>query len=248
MANTVLITGANKGIGFEMARQLGQKGWTILLGARNKQRGMAAVQKLQEEGITVEWIPIDLNDPETIHFAAANVAKMHPELRVLVNNAGIPGDMSAEPLATKTEDLQATLNVNVIGNFELIKAFTPILQKNHGRIVNMTIPAPNRFFHPFSYCTSKSALNQMISMFAKSFKAQHIPVEIFGVVPGGVTTDLNHHMNNRFMRSVEDGAGSVVNVILDKHNHQGKTVIRFGGMKLVKKKWLLDISQPPRNH
>ncbi|GAX02815.1 carbonyl reductase [Secundilactobacillus pentosiphilus] len=236
MSNTVLITGANKGIGFEIARQLGQKGWTILLGARNKERGLAAVQKLQAEGVTVEWVPIDLNDLETIHAAADKIANVHPELRVLVNNAGIPGDMDTEPLDTKTADLKATLDVNVIGNFELIKTFTPILERNHGRIINMTIPAnSNRFFHPFAYYTSKTALNQMTKMFGKSFKSQHIPVDIFGVVPGGVTTDLNNHMDNRFMRSVEDGAGSVVKLILDNHHHQGKTVVRFGGLKLVKK-------------
>lgn len=236
MSETVLITGANKGIGFEIARQLGHKGWTILLGARNKERGLAAVQKLQAAGITVEWVPIDLNDLATIQAAADKIAKVHPELKVLVNNAGIPGDMDAEPLETNTADLKATLDVNVTGNFELIKAFTPILQRNHGRIVNMTIPASgNRFFHPFAYCVSKSALNQMITMFGNSFKAQHIPVEIFGVVPGGVTTDLNNHMDNRFMRSVEDGAGSVVKLILDNHSHQGKIVVRFGGLKLVKK-------------
>ncbi len=236
MSETVLITGANKGIGFEIARQLGQKGWTILLGARNKERGLAAINKLQAVGVTVELVMIDLNDLETIHAAADKIANVHPELKVLVNNAGIPGDMEAEPLETKTTDLQATLDVNVTGNFELIKSFTPILQKNHGRIVNMTIPAAgNRFFHPFAYCVSKSALNQMTKMFGDSFKSQHIPVEIFGAVPGGVTTDLNHHMDNRFMRSVEDGAGSVVKLILDHHNHQGKTVVRFGGLKLVKK-------------
>lgn len=236
MSQTVLITGANKGIGFEIARQLGQKGWTILLGARNKERGLAAVQRLQTAGVTVEWVPIDLNDLESIHAAADKIANVHPELKVLVNNAGIPGDMNAEPLDTETTDLQATLDVNVTGNFELIKSFTPILQQNHGRIVNMTIPATgNRFFHPFAYCVSKSALNQMTMMFGNSFKAQHIPVEIFGAVPGGVTTDLNNHMDNRFMRSVEDGAGSVVKLISDHHNHQGKTVVRFGGLKLVKK-------------
>lgn len=236
MSDTVLITGANKGIGFEIARQLGQKGWTILLGARNKERGLAAVKQLQAEGITVAWVPIDLNDLATIHAAADKIANVHPELKVLVNNAGIPGDMDAEPLATKTADLKATLDVNVIGNFELIKTFTPILERNHGRIINMTIPASgNRFFHPFAYCTSKSALNQMTKMFGESFKSQHIPVEIFGAVPGGVTTDLNNHMDNRFMRSVEDGAGSVVKLILDNHHHQGKTVMRFGGLKLVKK-------------
>ena len=102
MSETVLITGANKGIGFEIARQLGQKGWTILLGARNKERGLAAVNKLQAVGVTVELVMIDLNDLETIHAAADKIANVHPELKVLVNNAGIPGDMEAKPLETNT--------------------------------------------------------------------------------------------------------------------------------------------------
>ncbi|WP_461212794.1 SDR family NAD(P)-dependent oxidoreductase [Lacticaseibacillus sp. GG6-2] len=229
MANTVLITGANKGIGFEVARQLGRKGWQVLVGARNQQRGLAAVQRLQAEGTNAHWLRIDLDDLTTVHAAAIEVAQKYPQLQLLVNNAGIAGDMKAEPLATKVADLKATLNVNVVGSFAMIKAFTEILARNHGRIANMTIPTkPSRFWHPFSYITSKAALEQMIKMFALSFKRQHIPVEIFGIMPGGVSTDLNDHMQNPFVRPVAEGAGAVVKIVSDKHNHQGKIVTDYG--------------------
>ena len=89
MEQKVLITGANKGIGFETAKQLGAKGWTILLGAKNEQRGMSAVEALQQQGITAEWIKIDLTDTNTIHAAANDIKANHPDVKLLINNAGI---------------------------------------------------------------------------------------------------------------------------------------------------------------
>ncbi|MFD1484199.1 SDR family NAD(P)-dependent oxidoreductase [Lacticaseibacillus baoqingensis] len=229
MANTVLITGANRGIGFAVAQQLGEKGWTILLGARDQGRGQAAVAQLQAAGIIAEWIKIDLNDPETIHTAAMTVAQAHPELKVLVNNAGIAADMQAAPLATAINDLQAALQVNVVGTFAMIKAFTPILQRNSGRIVNLTIPVnATRFFHPFSYVISKTALNKMIKLFAQSFKAQRLPVEICGMMPGGVSTDLNGHRQSPFIRPVAEGASAVIKVVVDPRHHQGQIVTNYG--------------------
>lgn len=236
MTKKVLITGANKGIGFEVAKQLGEKGWVILLGARSQQRGLAAVHELEKQGITAEWVKIDLDDLETVHEAAADVAKRHPDLKVLINNAGIAGDMAAEPLAVATSDLKETLTVNVIGSFEMIKAFTPILRQNHGRIANMTIPVnPSGFWHPFSYIISKSALDQMVKLFGQSFSRQHIPVDIFGIMPGGVSTDLNHHMKNPFIHTVEEGAATVVKIVTDGRHHQGKIVNDYGLTKLVKR-------------
>lgn len=234
MTNTVLISGANRGIGFETARQLGKKDWTILVGARSEERGNEAVQRLQQEGIQAEWVQLDLNDISTIHQAATFIRSHYPELKVLVNNAGIPGDMNKRPLDFNVEELQKVSSVNVFGNFEMIKTFTPILAKNHGRIVNLTVPSiPSEFFHPFAYLTSKSALNMMIKLFARDFKKNHITVDIMGVAPGGISTDLNGHMENGLMRTVEQGAHSVVQVVTDHQHHQGKTVLRFGIKDLV---------------
>lgn len=236
LTNTVLITGANRGIGFEVARQLGRKGWLILLGARSEQRGQAAVARLAQEHIQAQWLHIDLNELATVHTAAKFVAHHYPKLGLLINNAGIAGDMAADPMATNTEDLQATLNVNVVGTFEMIKAFTPLLQRNHGRIANMTIPVnPSRFWHPFSYIISKSAMNQMVKMFGQHYASQHIPVDIFSIMPGGVSTDLNHHLQSPFVRPVEEGAAAVVKIATDGRHHQGKVVTDYGLGKSLKR-------------
>lgn len=236
MGKKVLITGANKGIGFETARKLGQQGWHVLLGARNKQRGLEAVSLLQQEGITVEWIHIDLNDLDTIHEAAHDIISNHSDMSVLINNAGISGNMEASPLEVTAEELKTLTEVNILGNFEMIKAFVPILTTNKGTILNLTIPSnPSRLFHPFSYTATKASLNSMIKLFAKYFKKHRVPINIFGLMPGGITTDLNNNMKGFYMRTVDEGAQTVVNVLTNKHNYNGKIIYRFTPFSLFKK-------------
>ncbi|MBX5319890.1 MULTISPECIES: SDR family NAD(P)-dependent oxidoreductase [Staphylococcus] len=236
MGYKVLITGANKGIGFETARQLGYQGWYILLGARNEQRGKEAVHTLQQEGINVEWVRIDLNKAENIHSAAQFITTHHNDIKVLINNAGVSGDMDAKPLDVDIEELRSLTEVNFFGNFQMIKAFTPILARNKGRIVNLTIPLkPSSFFEPFSYIATKSPLNSMIKLFARQFKKDNIPLEIFGIMPGGVTTDLNNHQKGLLMRTVKEASQSIVKVVTDNRNHNGKILLRVTPFKLFKK-------------
>ncbi|CQD27048.1 SDR family NAD(P)-dependent oxidoreductase [Staphylococcus capitis] len=236
MSKKVLITGANKGIGFETARQLGEQGWYILLGARNEQRGMEAVNTLQREGINVEWVRIDLNHDETIDSAAQYIRAHHSDINVLINNAGVSGNMQAKPLDVDVDELRSLTEVNFFGNFQMIKAFTPILARNKGRIVNLTIPLkPSSFFEPFSYIATKAPLNSMIKLFARQFKKSKIPVEIFGIMPGGVTTDLNNHQKGLLMRTVSEAAQSIVKVVTDNRNHNGKILLRVTPFKLFKK-------------
>lgn len=237
MVNKVLITGANKGIGFETAKQLGEKGWFVLLGARNEQRGMEAVKKLQIDGIDAEWLNIDLNDLETIHSAADYVSKNHSDLNALVNNAGIPGNMSTDPLDVPLEELRELTEVNFFGNFEMIKTFTPLLAKNNGRILNVTIPSkPSIFIDAFSYTATKAALNAMIKLFARDFKKKKLPVEIFGVTPGGITTDLNNRQKGPLMRTAQEGGASIANALTDHRRHQGKILIRITPFQLFRKR------------
>lgn len=234
MTKKVLITGANRGTGFETARQLAHQGWYVLLGVRNIQRGQTALAKLNAENLSnVELIHIDLNNLETLDEAVTEVNRHHPDLQVIVNNAGIAGDMNKGPLDFSAKELDNLMKVNVEGNFEMIKQFTPILAKNQGKIVCLTIPTIiNNFFKPFGYLTSKSALNTLIKLIGNDYKQNHIPVEVFGVIPGGVTTDLNDHMSGWMMHSVEEGGQIIAAAVNDAHNHQGKIINRMGIVSL----------------
>ncbi|MDR1908616.1 MAG: SDR family NAD(P)-dependent oxidoreductase [Spirochaetaceae bacterium] len=233
MKNKVLITGANKGIGFEVARQLGHLGWSILLGARNEQRGQKAVKILQEEGVNdVEWLKIDFNNLDTIARAAETVRANHSDLNVLINNAGIPGDMHKPGYEFDVTELREVIDVNFYGNFAMVKAFLPILRENNGRILNLTIPIgtslSNPNFNPFAYKTSKAALNAMIQSLGASFKQNSIPVEIFGVMPGGITTDLNNNSTGPFMKTVSAGGKVIVDLLLNGENYQGQVINEWG--------------------
>ena len=237
MTNKVLITGANKGIGFETARQLAHQGWYVLLGVRNRQRGEAAIDKLKQENITsVELVDIDLNDLSSIQSAAEYVKTHHPDLSAVINNAGIPGDMQKRPLDFEVDELRSVIDVNFYGNFAMIKAFAPILASNKGKILNLTIPSIGfSTFRPFAYMASKAPLNSMIKSIGYDFKRNNVPVEVYGVMPGGVQTDLNGHMDGWMMHTLPEGGKTVAEALLDKHNHQGKILNRMGLSSLIKK-------------
>lgn len=212
-----------------MAQQLGHLGWSILLGARNAERGLAAVDQLTAAGITAEWVQIDLNDVATIQTAATYIEAKHPDLNVLINNAGIPGDMQKDALEFTTAELREVIDVNFFGNFEMIKAFTPVLKANNGRIMNLSIPtAATARFKPFAYMTSKAPLNAMIQAFGLNFTQNNIPVEIFGVLPGGITTDLNGNTTGSFMKTLPEGGKVIVDLLTDGKNHQGQILNEFG--------------------
>ena len=169
---TVLITGANKGIGFGIARHLGLSGWNLVIGARDEQRATDAASKLRAEGIRVAgWVSIELTDLEGIKQAAKEVGERFPELSLLVNNAGIPGDMSVDSQHTELGDIRQTLDVNFVGTFALTKALLPLLSRNGGRIANVTVPSEvSPYWHPLAYVASKAAQNAMTGVMATEFQ------------------------------------------------------------------------------
>lgn len=120
---TVFVTGANKGIGFGIAKHLGLSGWKVIVGARNQQRAERAISELQAAGINVAgWVNIELSDLNSIEQAATEITERFPELTLLVNNAGLPGDMGVDSLHSDISDIRKTLDVNFIGTFALTKA------------------------------------------------------------------------------------------------------------------------------
>lgn len=216
-----LVTGANKGIGKEISRQLAAKGVFVLLGIRDAARGQQAETDLRAQGLTVQLLPLDVTDQQSVDQAASCVENQYGRLDILVNNAGIALDWG-RPSELEIEALQKTYDTNVFGVFRVTRAMLPFLRKSKaGRIVNVssalgsvTLTAdPNGPFQGRSmllaYCSSKSALNMMTLQFANELKGSGIKVN--AVTPGYVATDMNQHQGTR---TVEQGAATPVRLAL----------------------------------
>lgn len=226
MEKTVFITGANKGIGFGIAKHLGLCGWKVIIGARNERRAEKAIGELKSQGIDVlGWVNIELKDLDGIDKAAKEIAERYPELSLLVNNAGIPGDMSADSQHTEINVIQETLDVNFVGTFALTKALIPLLSKNCGRIANITVPSEiSPYWHPLAYVASKAAQNAMMGVMAIEFQQSGTPLEIFSVHPGPTTTDLNGNMSLPGFHDIETIGQKFAELICDGKNHQGEFI------------------------
>lgn len=224
MMKKVLVTGANKGIGFEIARHLGKSGWQVIMGARSQERAEAAIRQLKAEGIeTAGWQHIDLSDNESLEISAAEIGRKHPDLSLLINNAGIPGDMEVMSYEADLADVTQTVQVNYIGTFCLTKALLPLLTKNKGRIVNITVPTEvSPYWHPMAYVASKAAQNVMTSIMAMEFEKKQIPVEIFDIHPGATCTDLNNHYSGPGSHQPDVIGEKVAAIINDDQRHQGE--------------------------
>jgi NAD(P)-dependent dehydrogenase (short-subunit alcohol dehydrogenase family) len=201
-----LITGANKGIGYEIARGLGSKKIKVLVGARDQARGQAAVQKLKAEGADAYFVELEVANHETIRSAAQWIEKEFGRLDILVNNAGI-GDMGSKPSGVDLARVREVYETNVFGPMDLTQTMLPLLRKSkHGRIVNVssslgsltlaTQPdSPMASFLVLGYNTSKTALNSMTVQFANELK--DTPIKVNAICPGYCATDINGHSGPR---------------------------------------------------
>jgi NAD(P)-dependent dehydrogenase (short-subunit alcohol dehydrogenase family) len=220
------ISGANKGIGYGIAKHLGKSGWQVVIGARDEQRAEKAVSELKSAGVDVlGWVNIELRNLDSIELAAKEISVKYAGLTLLVNNAGIPGDMSVNSEHTELSDIKETLDVNFIGTFALTKALIPLLTKNHGRIANITVPSEiSPYWHPLAYVASKAAQNAMMGVMAIEFQQSNTPVEVFSVHPGPTTTDLNGNMSLPGFHDIETVGQKFAELINDGQNHQGEFI------------------------
>jgi NAD(P)-dependent dehydrogenase (short-subunit alcohol dehydrogenase family) len=201
-----LISGANKGIGYEIARGLGAKKITVLVGARDEARGQAAADKLKAEGADARFVQLDVTDHETIRRAAEWIGEQFGRLDILVNNAGI-GEWGGKPSDVDLAKVREIYETNLFGPMALTQAMLPLLRKSkHGRIVNVssslgsltlaTQPdSPLASFVVLGYNTSKTALNSMTVQFANELK--DTPIKVNVICPGYCATDLNGHSGPR---------------------------------------------------
>jgi NAD(P)-dependent dehydrogenase (short-subunit alcohol dehydrogenase family) len=217
-----LVTGGNKGIGFEVGRQLGRAGMMVLLGARNQNLGDAAAAKLREEdGSEARSILLDLSNRETITNAAKLIASEYGHLDVLVNNAGIADPNDGPPSSANIAAVRRVFETNFFGTLEVTQAMLPLIRKSGaGRIVNVSSGLgsltyngdPNWEFagvKRMGYNGSKAALNMMTVQLA--FELRDTPIKVNAANPGFTATDLNQH---RGTQTVEEGAEETVRLAL----------------------------------
>jgi len=219
---TILVTGANKGVGFHIARGLAEQGHTVLLGARSEERGEAAAGSLREAGLDVRFLHLDVTDQALVAAAAKRVDEEFGRLDALVNNAGIAladGDWNTSELTAETT--RKVFETNVIGVVSVTNAFLPLLRRSDaGRIVNVSSEVGSFAFitdpdQPFAgmqvgaYGASKSALNMLTVSYAVELK--DTPIKINAMTPGYTKTDLNE---NQGWRAPEESAKVAIDLAL----------------------------------
>src|SRR5438105_2697196 len=202
-----LVTGSNKGIGFEVVRQLARKGFRVFLGARNAEAGRAAAEKLRAEG-DVTFLKIDISKAESIRRAADEFSQQTDRLDALVNNAGILLDDDKDVLTIAPEIFETTLRTNTLGALLVAQAFVPFLKESDAaRIVNASSGggqlAEGADGWAPAYCISKTALNGVTVQLAAALPN----FAVNSVCPGWVRTDMG---GANATRSVGEGASGIV--------------------------------------
>jgi NAD(P)-dependent dehydrogenase (short-subunit alcohol dehydrogenase family) len=205
---TVLITGANKGIGHEVARQLAAKGFHVFVGARNAKAGRKAVEEIAKKSGTATFLEIDVAANGSVTNAAHEFSNIEDHLDVLVNNAGIIGDGDSAILEISDDLFRNTLETNTLGALRVTRAFAPLLRKSKApRVINVSsgggqLTGGADGWAP-AYCISKTALNGVTVQLAAALPK----FAVNSVCPGWVRTEMG---GENASRSVEEGAVTIV--------------------------------------
>lgn len=214
---TVFITGANKGIGFETAKQLAQSGYFVYLGSRDIAKGSDAVNKLKDSGLSnIETIEIDVTKINSIKQAKQDLEGKIDALDILINNAGISGKQTQNISTGEMENLRKVFETNFFGAVQTTQQFIDLLKKsNQPVIVNVSSELGSLTLHNNTrnpnyeiydaYSCSKAALNAFTVMLANEFRNTNFKIN--SVTPGYTATDLNQHKG---IQTVEQGAKSIV--------------------------------------
>ncbi len=203
-----LVTGANKGIGHEVARQLAVKGFHVLVGARNRDAGVAAAEAIANKSGKATFLEIDISKNSSVTAAAREFSKIAGHLDVLINNAGIMVDGDDAILKISDDIFRKTLETNTLGALRVTRAFEPVLAKSKApRVINVSSGGGQLTdgadgWAP-AYCISKTALNGVTSQLATALPK----FAINSVCPGWVRTDMG---GPGATRSVEEGADTIV--------------------------------------
>lgn len=213
-ARTVLITGANKSIGYETARQLGLQGLAVWIGSRDTAQGEAAAARLSADGIDARALTLDVTSDESVQSAVTRVTAEDGKLDILINNAGISGQM-VSPIAQPIDDIRTIYETNVFAPIRVTQAFLPLLKAGAdahvvmvssglGSLGSLSDPA-NQFYgvNVLGYNSSKTALNAVTVSLAKALRVFGIAVN--AADPGYTATDFNGHSGYRTVEQAASG-------------------------------------------
>ena len=225
-SKVILITGANKGLGLESAKQLAREGNIVIIGSRTKKRGEEAVELLKNDGVSVESVELDLTNPSTVDNVIDHIEEKYGKLDVLINNAGAvvnEGWIGNTVETISISDLKKTFDINFFSTIELTQKLLPLIKKSsEGKIINVSSIMGSLTLHidpespiygskPFAYDSSKTALNQFSVHLAHALKDDNI--KVYSAHPGWVKTDLG---GEHAPLSVEEGAKTMVDLTLNK--------------------------------
>ena len=226
---TVLITGANKGIGFETAKQLAQSGYFVYAGSRDKAKGADAIKRLNGLGISnAAFVELDVTNIDSIEKAKQALEAKIGSLDVLINNAGISGGQTQNLSSIKMDDLRKVFDTNFFGAVQTTQQFIPLLKKsNTPRIVNVSSGLGSLTIHSDTqnsnykiydaYSCSKTALNAFTVMLAYEFSGANFRIN--SVTPGYTATGLNQFKGPQ---TVEQGARAIVRYATTTEGVTGK--------------------------
>ncbi|QKZ14853.1 SDR family oxidoreductase [Spirosoma sp. KUDC1026] len=230
---SALVTGANKGIGLEVVRQLAQNGFFVYLGSRNLESGLAAAETLKKNGINqVEVVQLDVTDPESVQAARTLIGEKTPVLDVLVNNAGISGGFPQSALTASIDQFEAVYDTNLFGVVRVTQAFIDLLrQAPEPRIVNLTSAmasltlAADTLGSSYDnklavYQSSKSALNMYTINLA--YELRNSPFKVNMVCPGYTQTDFTGHQGTSTVQ--EAGQRIAKYALIDQSGPSGRFI------------------------
>jgi NAD(P)-dependent dehydrogenase (short-subunit alcohol dehydrogenase family) len=232
-----LITGANKGIGYELARQLGEEGVTVLVAARNAKLGNAATAKLRAEGADAHFIELDVTKPQTIAKAAQTIRTQYGRLDILVNNAAIVDKADGPPSTADPGAVRRVLDVNFFGVLAVTQAMLPLVRNSAaGRIVmlssglgSLTWNADPKWsfaaVKPLGYNGSKAILNMMTVQLA--WELRDTAIKVNTVNPGYTATDMN---GNKGTQTLAEGAAEALRQALAPDDAPTGLFVQTGGV------------------
>ena len=209
MKKIALVTGGNRGIGFEVSRQLGRQGLQVILASRNRSEGKTAAETLRKESVAITSHPLDVTDLEQVDAIRTFVEKEFGRLDVLINNAAVYLDEGVSVFEVSIETIRQTMEVNFYGALALCRAFIPLMRRNdYGRVVNVSSGAgqlEDMEGGTAAYKISKAALNALTRIVASEVSGSNIKVN--SVCPGWVRTRMG---GPAAPRTIPEGAGGIV--------------------------------------